>query len=158
MIIRENKIIDQFLTQKHQQIWLPFWKLLAFNVIITARWLLQDEAKLLANHSALFSIIIKVIRLNSIKVRFCFWRRRISQNLDLFAFFESISILVAHLSFFFPTEFCWANFPILKKKGILSGKNSRSGGGEIGNGFFPKCLAGLVRLSYWGICTKTYPS
>ena len=31
MIIRENKLIDQFLTPKHQQIWLPFWKLLAFN-------------------------------------------------------------------------------------------------------------------------------
>ena len=30
MIIRENKIIDQFATPKHQKIWLPFWKLLAF--------------------------------------------------------------------------------------------------------------------------------
>ena len=39
MIIRENKIIDQFPTPKHQRIWLPFWKLSAFNVIITARWL-----------------------------------------------------------------------------------------------------------------------
>ena len=39
MIIRENKIIDQFPTTKHQKNWLPFWKLLAFNVIITARWL-----------------------------------------------------------------------------------------------------------------------
>ena len=39
MIIRENKIIHQFLTPKHQQICLPFWKLAAFNVIITARWL-----------------------------------------------------------------------------------------------------------------------
>ena len=39
MIIRENKIIHQFLTPKHQQIFLPFWKLPAFNVIITARWL-----------------------------------------------------------------------------------------------------------------------
>ena len=61
MIIWENKIIDQFPTLKHQQIWLLFWKLLAFNVIITAWWLKQDEAKLLANHSALFSIIINVI-------------------------------------------------------------------------------------------------
>ena len=33
MIIQENKIIDQFPTPKHQNIWLPFWKLLAFNVI-----------------------------------------------------------------------------------------------------------------------------
>ena len=39
MILRENKIIDQFPTPKHQHIGLPFWKLLAFNVIITARWL-----------------------------------------------------------------------------------------------------------------------
>ena len=61
MIIWENKIIDQFPTPKHQQIWLPFWKLLAFNVTITARWLWRDEAKLLANHSALSSIIINVI-------------------------------------------------------------------------------------------------
>ena len=38
IIIRENKSIDQFPTPKHQKIWLPFWKLLAFNVIITARW------------------------------------------------------------------------------------------------------------------------
>ena len=37
MIIRENKIIDQFPTPKYQQIWLPFWKLLAFIIIITAR-------------------------------------------------------------------------------------------------------------------------
>ena len=36
-IIRENKSIDQFPTPKHQKIWLPFCKLLAFNVIITAR-------------------------------------------------------------------------------------------------------------------------
>ena len=28
MIIRENKIIDQFSSPKLQQIWLPFWKLL----------------------------------------------------------------------------------------------------------------------------------
>ena len=34
MIIRENKIIDQFPTPKRQKIWLPFWKLLAFNVKI----------------------------------------------------------------------------------------------------------------------------
>ena len=61
MIIRENKIIDQFLTPTHQKIWLPFWKLLAFNVIITARWLKRDKAKLLANHGALFSIIINEI-------------------------------------------------------------------------------------------------
>ena len=39
MIIQENKIIDQFPTPKRQQIWLPIWKLLAFNVIIPARWL-----------------------------------------------------------------------------------------------------------------------
>ena len=26
MIIRENKITDQFPSPKHQQIWLPFWK------------------------------------------------------------------------------------------------------------------------------------
>ena len=32
MIIRENKIIDQFPTPKHQKIWLPFWELQAFNV------------------------------------------------------------------------------------------------------------------------------
>ena len=61
MIIRENKIIDQFSTPKHPKIWLPFWKLLAFNVIITARWLKRDKAKLLANHGALFSIIINEI-------------------------------------------------------------------------------------------------
>ena len=45
MIIREKKIIDQFLTPKHQQIWLPFWKLLAFSVMITAWWLKQDESQ-----------------------------------------------------------------------------------------------------------------
>ena len=61
MIIRENRIIDQFPTPKHQQIWLPFWKLLAFKAIITARY----EAKLLANHSALFSLIINLIILNT---------------------------------------------------------------------------------------------
>ena len=61
IIIRENKTIDQFPIPKHQQMWLPFWKLVAFNVIITARWLWRDKAKLLANHSALFSIIINVI-------------------------------------------------------------------------------------------------
>ena len=61
MIIREHKIIDQFPTPKHQQILLPFWKLLAFNVIITVRWLKRDDAKLLANHRALFSLIINVI-------------------------------------------------------------------------------------------------
>ena len=61
MIIRENKIIDQFSTPKHQKIWPPFWKLLAFNVIITTRWLKRDKAKLLANHGALFSIIINEI-------------------------------------------------------------------------------------------------
>ena len=66
MIIRENKIIDQFPTPKHQKLWLPFWKLLAFNAIITARWLSRDSAKLLANHSALFSIVIDVIILNKI--------------------------------------------------------------------------------------------
>ena len=55
MIIWENKIIDQFPTPKHQKIWLPFWKLLAFNDIE------RDSAKLLANHSALFSIVIDVI-------------------------------------------------------------------------------------------------
>ena len=42
MIIRENKIIDQFPTPKHQQIWPPFWKLLAFNydhrAVIIAGW------------------------------------------------------------------------------------------------------------------------
>ena len=40
MIIRENKIIDQFPTPKHQQVWLPFWKLLAFNAraVIIAGW------------------------------------------------------------------------------------------------------------------------
>ena len=65
MIIRENKIIDQFPTPKHQQIWLPFWKLLVFKVIITARWLWRDEAKLLANHSALFSMIINAIILKA---------------------------------------------------------------------------------------------
>ena len=37
MIIRENKFIDPFPTPKHQQIWLPFWKLQAFNVIINLR-------------------------------------------------------------------------------------------------------------------------
>ena len=42
MIIRENKIIDKFPTPKHQNI-------------------LKTEAKLLANHGALFSIIINVI-------------------------------------------------------------------------------------------------
>ena len=26
MIIRENRISDQFPTPKHQQIWLPFWR------------------------------------------------------------------------------------------------------------------------------------
>ena len=31
MIIRENKIIDEFPTPKHQKIWLPFWKLLVFK-------------------------------------------------------------------------------------------------------------------------------
>ena len=36
MIIREDKIIDQFPTPKYQQIWLPFWKLLAFNAVFTA--------------------------------------------------------------------------------------------------------------------------
>ena len=35
MIIRKNKIIDQFPTPKHKEIWMPFWKLLAFIVIIT---------------------------------------------------------------------------------------------------------------------------
>ena len=39
MIIRENQIIDQFPTPKNKKIWLPFWKLLTFNVIITSRWL-----------------------------------------------------------------------------------------------------------------------
>ena len=39
MIIPENKIIDQFPTPKHQQIWLLFWKRLAFIVLITMRWL-----------------------------------------------------------------------------------------------------------------------
>ena len=39
MIIQENEIIDQFPTPKHKKIWLPFWKLLAFNIIITAQWL-----------------------------------------------------------------------------------------------------------------------
>ena len=34
MVIPENKIIDKFLTPKHQQIWLPFWKLLASIVIM----------------------------------------------------------------------------------------------------------------------------
>ena len=61
VVIRENKIIDQFQTPKHQKIWLPFWKLLAFNFIITARWLKREKGKLLASHSALFSIIINVI-------------------------------------------------------------------------------------------------
>ena len=61
MIIRENKSIDQFPTPKHKKIWLPFWKLLAFNVIITARWLKRDKAKLLGNHNAVFSIITNVI-------------------------------------------------------------------------------------------------
>ena len=70
MIIRENKIIDQFPTPKHQQIWLPFWKLLAFTVIITAQWFLQDEAKLPANRSALFSIFINVIILKVINTIF----------------------------------------------------------------------------------------
>ena len=64
MIFRENKIIDQFPPPKHQKIWLPFWKLLAFNVKITARWLWRDKANLLANNSVLFSIIINVIILN----------------------------------------------------------------------------------------------
>ena len=36
MIIPEKEITDQFPTPKRQQIWLPFLKLLAFNVIITA--------------------------------------------------------------------------------------------------------------------------
>ena len=47
MIIRENKIIDQFPTPKHQQI--------CYNHRAV------NEAKLLANHSALFLIIINVI-------------------------------------------------------------------------------------------------
>ena len=36
MIIPEKEITDQFPTPNSQQIWLPFLKLLAFNVIITA--------------------------------------------------------------------------------------------------------------------------
>ena len=43
MIIQENKIIDQFPTPKHQQIWLPLWKLLAFNVMTTVRWSQRDD-------------------------------------------------------------------------------------------------------------------
>ena len=39
MIIQENKIIDQFPTRKHKKIWLQFWKLLAFDIIITVWWL-----------------------------------------------------------------------------------------------------------------------
>ena len=38
LIIRENKIIDQFPTPKHQQIWLLFWKLLVFNVTVEPRY------------------------------------------------------------------------------------------------------------------------
>ena len=45
MIIRENKMIDQFPTPKHQQIWLPLWKLLAFNVIITVRVIIGEESE-----------------------------------------------------------------------------------------------------------------
>ena len=45
MIIRENKMIDQFPTPKHQQIWLPLWKLLAFNVIITVRVIIGEEGE-----------------------------------------------------------------------------------------------------------------
>ena len=103
--------------------------------------------------------------LHSIKLRFVFGTGALAKIWTCFHFFESISILLsrshtfpfrtflyllllATLSSFFHTQFCWANFPILKKKGILSLKGSRSGGGEIGSGFFPKCLAGLVRLSY----------
>ena len=103
--------------------------------------------------------------LHSIKLRFVFGAAALAKIWTCFHFFESISILLsrshtlpfrtflyllllATLSSFFHTQFCWANFPILKKKGILSLKGSISGGGEIGSGFFPKCLAGLVRLSY----------
>ena len=113
--------------------------------------------------------------LHSIKLRFVFGAGALAKIWTCFHFFESISILLsrshtfpfrtflyllllATLSSFFPAEFCWANFPILEKTGILSGKDSRSGGGEIGSGFFPKCLAELVRLCYWGVCTKINPS
>ena len=73
-IIRENKNIDQFPTPKHQQIWLPFLKLLAkFNVIITLRWLYRDKAKLLANDGALFSIIINVSILKPNNCMICTW-------------------------------------------------------------------------------------
>ena len=110
--------------------------------------------------------------LHSIKLRFVFGAGALAKIWTCFHFFESISILFSRshtfpfltflyllllptLSSFFPTEFCLANFPILEKKGILSGKGSRSGCGEIGSGFFPKCLAGLVRLSHWGICQRS---
>ena len=103
--------------------------------------------------------------LHSIKLRFVFGAGALTKIWTCFHFFESISILLsrshtfpfrtflyllllATLSSFFPTQFCLANFPILEKKGILSVKDSRSGGGEIGSGFFPKCLAELVRLCY----------
>ena len=96
--------------------------------------------------------------LHSIKLRSVFGAGALAKIWTCFHFFESISILLsrshtfpfrtflyllllATLSSFFHTQFCWANFPILKK-------GSRSGGGEIGSGFFPKCLAELVRLSY----------
>ena len=104
--------------------------------------------------------------LHSLKLRFVFGAVALAKIWTCFHFFEFISILLSGsltlpfltflyllllptLSSFFPTKFCQVNFPILEKKGILSRKSSRSGGGEIaGSGFFPKCLAGLVRLSY----------
>ena len=102
--------------------------------------------------------------LHSIKLRFVFGAGALAKIWTCFHFFESITLLfrshtfplltflylllLATLSSFFPTQFCLANFPILEKKGILSVKDSRSGGGEIGSGFFPKCLAELVRLCY----------
>ena len=81
--------------------------------------------------------------LHSIKLRFVFGAGALAKIWTCLHFFESISILLsrshtfpfrtflyllllATLSSFFPTKFCWANFPILEKKGILSGKDSRS--------------------------------
>ena len=94
--------------------------------------------------------------LHSIKLRFVFGAGALAKIWTCFHFFESISILLsrshtfpfrtflyllllATLSSFFPTQFCWANFPILEKKGILCGKDSRSGGGELNwQWIFPK--------------------
>ena len=102
--------------------------------------------------------------LHSIKLRFVFGAVALAKIWTCFHFFESISILLsrshtfpfrtflyllllATLSSFFPTQFCWANFPILEKKGILSGKSSRSGGGEMGKGFFPK-MSGRIGQTF----------